>query len=104
MDWANIAQFFFALIFVVSLMVLLAWAIRKSGWGGVAPLSNDRKKRLSISEYIPLDSRRKLVLIRRDNIEHLVITGPQGETVVEQNIKGKVSLDSTQDKTDTDKH
>ena len=35
---------------------------------------------------MPIDNRRRLVLVRRDDREHLLLLGPQGETVVETNI------------------
>jgi flagellar protein FliO/FliZ len=35
---------------------------------------------------MPIDPKRRLVLLRRDNVEHLVILGATGETIVETNI------------------
>ena len=75
-----------ALAFVLALMVGLNLLMRRinAGAGGlVAPVN---KRRLQIVESMGLDARRRLVLIRRDNREHLVILGPAGETVVETGI------------------
>ena len=41
-----------------------------------------------------LGPRHKLMLIRRDDVEHLVIVGPTGETVVETGIKPPASFAS----------
>ena len=41
---------------------------------------------LALMEVTNLDARRRLVLLRRDDVEHLVILGPASETVVEKNI------------------
>jgi hypothetical protein len=49
-------------------------------------LSGAAKRRLKIVEFMPIDHRRRLVLVRRDDREHLLLLGPQGETVVETNI------------------
>lgn len=78
-------QFFIALIFVVSLMFVLAWIVKKSGLND-GSLMNGKSKRLSVVEMLPLDPRRRLVLIRRDDKEHLIILSQSGETLVESGI------------------
>jgi hypothetical protein len=42
--------------------------------------------RLGVSEHVMVDGRRKLLLIRRDNIEHLVLTGGPVDLVIETGI------------------
>lgn len=42
--------------------------------------------RLGVSEHIMVDSRRKLLLIRRDNVEHLVMTGGPVDLLIETDI------------------
>jgi len=86
MDSTNYFKFLAAFVFVISLMALLAWVVKRMGLAGNAPL-NMGKRRLSIVEYLPLDSRRRLMLIKRDDVEHLVILGTDQEIVVEANIK-----------------
>ncbi|MGF1625626.1 MAG: flagellar biosynthetic protein FliO [Alphaproteobacteria bacterium] len=81
-------QFVFALAFVLALILAAAWALRRFGRGAVrAPRrGSPHRRRLGIVEAIALDTRRKLVLVRRDDREHLLIIGPQSETVVETGI------------------
>jgi flagellar protein FliO/FliZ len=43
-------------------------------------------KRLSIVEVSPVDAKRRLVLVRRDGVEHLVLLGATNETVIETGI------------------
>lgn len=74
-----------ALAFVLSLMGLLAFLLRRYGSGGWRTLA-PKDRRLKIVEILPLDSRRRALLIARDGKEHLVILGPNGETVVESGI------------------
>lgn len=74
-----------AFIFVLSLMGGLSYVLRRFNLGQGAILS-PADKRLKIVEILPLDGRRKALLIKRDNTEHLVILGASGETVVETNI------------------
>ncbi len=45
-----------------------------------------RERRLAILETLPLDSRRRLVLIRRDGKQHLLLIGGQTDMMIEQGI------------------
>ena len=45
-----------------------------------------REKRLAVLDQASVDGRRKLVLIRRDNVEHLIMTGGPVDVVVETGI------------------
>lgn len=83
MDLGLYMQFVLALVFVLALIGVLAVMARRFGFGYATPAKGGRRRRLSVSEIVPLDAKRKLVLLRRDSIEHLVILGPTSETVVE---------------------
>ena len=75
-------RFLIALIFVVAMIGALAWAMRRFGWANrfVAPAG---KKRLSVLEVLPIDGKRRLVLLRRDATEHLVLLGIGGDLLIE---------------------
>lgn len=45
------------------------------------------ERRLDIVEQTALDGRRRLVLIRRDEVEHLIMTGGPVDVVIETNIE-----------------
>lgn len=45
-----------------------------------------RGTRIGISEYYEVDKTRRLVLVRRDDVEHLVMIGGAQDLVVESNI------------------
>jgi flagellar biogenesis protein FliO len=74
-------------IVVLGLLALAFWLLRRFGGG---PLGGDatrgRQPRLAVIDQATVDSRRRLVLIRRDNVEHLLIIGGPSDVVVEQNI------------------
>lgn len=44
-------------------------------------------KRLDVVDQANVDGRRRLVLIRRDNVEHLLMTGGPVDVVIETNIE-----------------
>jgi Meckel syndrome type 1 protein len=45
-----------------------------------------RGNRLSISEYYEIDKSRRLVLIRRDEVEHLLLIGGNQDVVIESSV------------------
>lgn len=45
------------------------------------------ERRLEVIDQASIDSRRKLILIRRDDVEHLLMTGGPVDVVVETGIK-----------------
>ena len=84
MDAAEVIKMFAALVFVLALMGGLALLLKKLGLQGRSLSTGPR--RLKILETLPLDARRRLVLIERDDTQHLVILGASGETLIESNI------------------
>jgi flagellar protein FliO/FliZ len=74
-----------AFAFVMGLMFFFSVLLKKLGLSGER-IAGGSKRRLKIVEYLPLDARRRLVLVRRDQKEFLLVLGPQGETVVESDI------------------
>ncbi|HLY55173.1 MAG TPA: hypothetical protein VKS60_06430, partial [Stellaceae bacterium] len=48
------------------------------------------KRRLGVVEATPIDGRRSLVLIRRDDVEHLLLLGPAHDLVIETRIVAPV--------------
>ena len=87
MDTVNYIKFILALLFVLSLIGLLALAVRRFGFGvPQIPFKRAAEKRLGMIELMPIDAKRRLVLVRRDDQEHLILIGATSETVVETNI------------------
>jgi len=87
MELETYFRFLLVLLFVLGLIGLFAWLARRFGLGGrIAQTRTTKERRLSIVEVQPLDGRRKLVLIRRDTREHLLVLSATGETVVETGI------------------
>jgi flagellar protein FliO/FliZ len=81
MDLIDYGRFLAALLFVLGLIALVAWAVRRFRLGvGATP---GAARRLAVLEILPLDARRKLVLIRRDDAEHLLLLGTDGNRLIE---------------------
>jgi hypothetical protein len=73
-----IVQFFLAFVVLLGLISVAAWAVRRLGGGRRSP-------RLAVIDYANVDRRRRLILVRRDNVEHLVMIGGPTDIVVESN-------------------
>jgi flagellar protein FliO/FliZ len=52
--------------------------------------SRSRAPRLSVPDVMPVDSRRKLILVRRDTVEHLLLVGGATDLVIETAIQRAV--------------
>jgi flagellar protein FliO/FliZ len=84
-------------LFYVFLLALLAfvamfgvWIVRSymSGTSPVAALFGPRpERRLAVIEQASVDSRRRLLLVRRDDVEHLIMTGGPVDVVIETGIR-----------------
>jgi flagellar protein FliO/FliZ len=80
------ARFFIAFLVVLALIGLTAWLVRRFGANRLGGAARGRQPRLAVIDAAAIDGRRRLVLIRRDNIEHLLMIGGPTDVVVEPNI------------------
>lgn len=78
-------RFVLALLVVLALIFAIAWIVRRLGIGGrfAAPRG---KRRLAVMEVLPLDGKRRLILVKRDGTEHLLLLGLHDDLVVESGI------------------
>ena len=79
--------FFFSFIAVLALIGLAAWLVRRFATSRLGANTNrGRMPRLAVIDAAAVDGRRRLVLVRRDNVEHLLMIGGPSDIVVEPNI------------------
>src|SRR3954468_20387908 len=79
--------FLFAFIAVLALIGVAAWLVRRFASNRLGANTNrGRMPRLAVIDAAAVDGRRRLVLVRRDNVEHLLMIGGPTDIVVEQNI------------------
>lgn len=68
-------------------LILVLWLIR--GRGGPSPFlrgGKNRQPRLQVLDAAAVDTRRRLVLVRRDDVEHLIMIGGPTDVVIESSI------------------
>ncbi|MBW7973004.1 flagellar biosynthetic protein FliO [Bradyrhizobium sp. BR 10289] len=79
--------FIVAFIVVLALIGLAAWLVRRFANTRLgANTQRGRMPRLAVIDAAAVDGRRRLVLVRRDNVEHLLMIGGPTDIVVEPNI------------------
>jgi flagellar protein FliO/FliZ len=86
MELSAYFRFVAALLFVLGIIGVFALLARRFVPGARNINRRGVKRRLSVIEVVPVDTKRRLVLLKRDDTEHLVMLGPNGDTVIERNI------------------
>jgi len=89
LDWARAL---FALVATLALIVGVAYGARRLG---MLQPNNGAPRRMRVTESLILDPRRRMVIVRCDAREHLILLGPGGDIVVaEQAAKEDTSTGS----------
>lgn len=83
MEFQDYAKFALALVLVLGLLAMLAWVLRRSGFG----TGTSKGRRLAVAEALMVGPRHRLLLIRRDDTEHLLLLGPTTQIAVESGIR-----------------
>jgi flagellar protein FliO/FliZ len=103
------AQYVIAFAIILVLVALFGVVLRKlTGARLMMPgqdRSRSRQPRLGVVDIYDLDRQRQLVLLRRDNVEHLLLIGGLNDVVIETNIVrvAGVRLPATQNETGADR-
>lgn len=88
MNFFDLARAIFGLAFVLGLIGLAAWAARRYAPQLLARLSAERgERRLQVVETLVLDPARRLVLVRIDDEERLLLLG-EGRELIEPRAPG----------------
>lgn len=93
-----------AFAFVVSLMLLISWVMRKTGIGNNIPILG-ANSRIKLEEVLVIDSTRKLAIVTKDEKEYFIFMGTKNEMVIEtkdapEKPKKKVVKDKKEDEYD----
>lgn len=84
MDLISLLQYAAALAFVLALIFALSWAVRRYGLEGRMGVRAGR--RLSVVESLVIDNRRRLLLVRCDGREHLILLGHTHDLLIEHGL------------------
>jgi flagellar protein FliO/FliZ len=84
MEYIDVLRYFGALLLVLAMVGGAGLAARRFGVPGITRAASD--KRLAVVETLMVGPRQRLFIVRRDNVEHLVLSGPDGASVIETGI------------------
>lgn len=84
METQNYITAVLVLVLVVGLILGLAALLKRFGLADARALG--RRARLATIESKSLDGRHRIVLVRRDDVEHLLLVGPNTSQVIERGI------------------
>lgn len=82
---ARVMSFIIALAIVFGLIGLVLFVLRRLT-GNRISTGRNRQPRIAVMDAMHIDPRRRLLLVRRDNVEHLILVGGPTDVVVEQAI------------------
>jgi flagellar protein FliO/FliZ len=84
--------YLFMFLAIAGVVTIVALFVRGylTGTSPTAAIFGPRpERRLDVVEQSSIDGRRRLVLIRRDDVEHLIMTGGPVDVVIETNIASR---------------
>jgi flagellar biogenesis protein FliO len=82
----QIFEFLLGFIVILGSIGLIWWVARRFERRRLDLRNECAQSRLAVVEASAVDTRRHMILIRRDNVEHLVMIGGNADIVVERNI------------------
>jgi Flagellar biosynthesis protein, FliO len=83
-------------VYIISVTLLIAlaglafWIMRQSLGAGGVMLFQPKQRRLGLVESTSVDGRRRLLLVRRDDVEHLILTGGPVDVLLETGIQSRL--------------
>lgn len=99
MEFFPYLKYILGLVFVLGLIAGVTWLARHFGMVAKASQKSAGSRRLEITEVLSVDAKRRLILVKRDNTEHLILLGQDRDVVVEQNIDAPAFSPDVTDKT-----
>lgn len=77
-----------ATIAIIAIALWLGWILLRRFRSGLFISGGNKGKlpRLAVTDAVPVDSHRRLILVRRDDVEHLIMIGGPADIVVESGI------------------
>lgn len=72
-----------ALLFVIGLIGLISYLLKRFSFDKAFSGGSNKVKRISIEEVRPLDTKRRLIIVKKDNKEHLILMGANSDLLIE---------------------
>lgn len=102
--FGDYARFALSLAFVLGLILLLSWALKRLGSFSLQKKSQRKgRSSLGVVSSCALDNRRRMIVVQWEDQEHLILLSPTAETVVSKRTRdqGEVCLNEPMPSKDT---
>jgi Flagellar biosynthesis protein, FliO len=86
-QYATMLGWALAALILLAIVLVIVRLVRSLTFGTFVAGGRNRKTRLAVMDATAVDSHRRLVLVRRDDVEHLLLIGGPTDVVVEQDIR-----------------
>ncbi|WAJ30681.1 flagellar biosynthetic protein FliO [Antarcticirhabdus aurantiaca] len=86
-DLAPIGRVALAALVVILLAMLMIWLAKKAFGGMTLGARGRQAPRLAVADILAVDDKRRLILVRRDETEHLVLVGGANDLLLESGIR-----------------
>ncbi|NVP57061.1 flagellar biosynthetic protein FliO [Mycoplana rhizolycopersici] len=83
-----------AVLLGLACLALVLWIVRRRPSSPFIRGGRNRQPRLSVLDAAAVDTRRRLVLVRRDDVEHLLMIGGPTDIVIESRILAPTQADA----------
>ena len=91
MDMTEAFRYFGALAFVLTLVGIAGLAMRRFGLPGIAGPG----RRMAIVDSLMLSRNHRICIVRCDDTEHVIVTAPQGATLISSALAKKIPPGAT---------
>jgi hypothetical protein len=86
-EYASAMMWTLGALILLLVILIIVRIVRGLTFGTFVAGGRNRKTRLAVMDATAVDTHRRLVLVRRDDVEHLILIGGPTDVVVEQNIR-----------------
>ena len=86
-QYASVLSWILIALILLAIVLVIVRLVRSLTFGTFVAGGRNRKTRLAVMDATAVDSHRRLVLVRRDDVEHLLLIGGPTDVVVEQDIR-----------------
>lgn len=92
---SEILRLVFGFVAVLGMIGFCAFAAKKAGLASMTGAAGG-KRRLGLTEMLPLDGRRRLAIVKCDDKEYLILMGVAGETLIDASLDGPSVSDASE--------
>jgi flagellar protein FliO/FliZ len=93
MDTVDPARFVASFIFILALIALMAYLLKRFGGTALLARAVDENSRIRMIETRYLDPKRKLVIVRKDEKEYFLLLSEGREMLIESGEQGAMMQD-----------